>query len=133
MWVYDSFNNTNGDGDWYGVGGTSLGDPTWAGLIAIADQGRVAAGQTTLSGAAQTLPALYNLEANSPADFHDITSGGNGTFNAGPGYDEVTGLGSPVANLLVPGLVGDGTTATATELTVTGQPPGNVATGSRSV
>ncbi len=130
VWVYDSFNNTNGGGDWYGVGGNSLGGPTWAGLIAIADQGRVAAGLPTLSGAAQTLPALYSLEANSPGDFHDITTGGNGTFNAGPGYDEVTGLGSPVANLLLPGLIGDGTVGAATELTITTQPPASVATGS---
>ena len=115
--------NTNGGGDWYGYGGTSLATPIWAGLIAIADQGRVAAGQTTLSGAAQTLPALYSLEASSPGDFHDITSGSNGGFSAGPGYDEVTGLGSPVANLLVPGLVADGTVGTATELTVAAQPP----------
>ena len=108
---------------------TSAGDPTWAGRIAIADQGRIAAGLPTLSGSTQTLPALYNLDATSPQDFHDITTGGNGTYNAGPGYDEVTGLGSPVANLLVPGLVGDGTAATATELTVAGQPPANVTTG----
>ena len=28
---------------------------------------------------------------------NDITSGSNGVFSAGPGYDEVTGLGSPKA------------------------------------
>ena len=33
--------------------------------------------------------------------FHDITSGNNG-YPAGPGYDLVTGIGSPVANVLVP-------------------------------
>src|SRR5205807_2736336 len=37
-------------------------------------------------------------------DFHDITSGGNGTFNASVGYDEVTGIGTPIANNLVPAL-----------------------------
>ena len=42
-------------------------------------------------------------------DFHDITTGGNGTYNAGPGYDLVTGLGTPVANLLVADMVGVGT------------------------
>jgi Domain of unknown function (DUF4214) len=45
----------------------------------------------------QTLAALYQ----EPADFHDILSGNNG-LAAGPGYDPVTGLGTPQANLLVP-------------------------------
>ena len=39
------------------------------------------------------------------ADFHDITSGNNNGYSAGPGYDMVTGIGSPVANKLVPGFV----------------------------
>jgi hypothetical protein len=47
------------------------------------------------------LPALYALPA---ADFHDVTSGGNGVFEAGPGYDQSTGLGSPAAALLAPAL-----------------------------
>src|SRR5262249_28261147 len=98
--VYDSYDNTGG-GPWITMWGTSLAAPSWAALIAVADQGRVAAGGTTLDGPSQTLPALYSLTS---ADFHDITSGGNGTYNAGPGYDEVTGLGSPVANLLAPDL-----------------------------
>ena len=44
-----------------------------------------------------------------PADFHDITSGtsdGHPNYSAGPGYDLVTGLGSPIANLVVGSLVG---------------------------
>jgi len=38
------------------------------------------------------MPDLY---AAPSTDFHDITTGGNGTYNAGPGYDLVTGLGTP--------------------------------------
>ncbi len=57
-------------------------------------------GLPSLNGASQTLPALYNLPAS---NFHDITTGNNG-FAAAPGYDLVTGLGSPVANQLVPDL-----------------------------
>ena len=59
----------------------------------------------SLDGASQTLPQLYKLAA---ADFHDITSGSNGPYplRPGPGYDLATGLGSPVANLLIPQLVG---------------------------
>ncbi len=121
--VYDSYDNTGG-GPWNEMGGTSLAAPSWAALIAIADQGRVALGGTTLDGVTQTLPALYSLPST---DFHDITTGSNGGYNAGPGYDEVTGLGSPVANLLVPNLASYGM---PDQLVVTAQPPGSVSAGS---
>ena len=85
---------------WLGDAGTSAASPIWAGLIAIADQGRALAGGTPLTGYTQTLPALYSLPA---ADFHDIVNGNNGD-PAEPGYDLATGLGTPVANLLVPDL-----------------------------
>ena len=58
-------------------------------------------GVPSLDGATQTLPMLYNLPSS---DFHDITTGSNG-FSATTGYDLVTGLGTPVANLLVPDMV----------------------------
>ena len=49
---------------------------------------------------------LYKLAA---ADFHDITTGSSigpsPTYSPGTGYDLATGLGSPVANLLIPQLV----------------------------
>jgi len=121
--VYDSYNGTSAL-PWEQVGGTSLAAPSWAGLIAIANQGRVAAGEATLNGASQTLPAIYSLPYG---DFNDVISGSNGTFTAGVGYDEVTGLGSPKAQLLVPGLASSGL---AVKLVVTAQPPGNVTAGS---
>ncbi len=96
--VYDT-----GYGGWLTVGGTSAGAPQWAALVAIADQGRAAAGEGTLDGGSQTLPLLYQLPAG---DFHDVVSGGNGAYSAGAGYDLVTGRGSPIANLVVAGLVG---------------------------
>ena len=85
-------------------GGTSLAAPMWAGLVAIADQGRNLSGLGSLNGSTtQTLPTG---RINCPSsDFHDITSGSNG-YSAGTGYDLVTGIGSPVANSLVPGLAG---------------------------
>jgi hypothetical protein len=95
--------DTYGFGGWVIIGGTSAASPQWAGLMAIVNQGRALAGQSPLSGFSQTLPALYQLPS---ADFHDVTSGFNGGYFAGPGYDLVTGLGSPVANLLVPALAG---------------------------
>jgi subtilase family serine protease len=99
--VYDSYNDTAGNQPWIEVGGTSLAAPCWAGLIAIANQGRTIEGAPTLDGPSQTMAAINALPQ---ADFHDVTQGNNGGFSAGPGYDEVTGLGSPVADLVVPGL-----------------------------
>lgn len=93
--VYDSYDN-GGATPWAQVGGTSLAAPLWAGVIAMANQGRVLAGQSTLDGPTETLPKLYALP---PSYFHDITTGDNG-YSAGPGYDLVTGLGSPVVDLL---------------------------------
>ncbi len=90
-------------GGWVEVYGTSAGAPQWSALVAIADQGRALAGQSSLNGPSQTLPMLYQLPGS---DFHDITSGSNGAYSAGPGYDLVTGIGTPLANLIVPALAG---------------------------
>ncbi len=102
------------------VGGTSLATPMWAGLIALADQVRANSGESSLDGPTQTLPRLYNLPS---ADYHDITTGNNG-FPATAGYDLVTGIGSPVANLLVPDLAGISQTQSGPSVTlsVTGNP-----------
>ena len=108
---------------WLGDAGTSAASPIWAGLIAIADQGRALAGGTPLTGYTQTLPALYSLPA---ADFHDIVNGSNGD-PAGPGYDLATGLGTPIANLLVPALADYGL---ASQMTIQTEPPASVAAGS---
>ncbi len=80
--------------------------------MAIADQGRAAASENTLTSAAA---AVYSLPSS---DFHDITSGSNGQYSATKGYDEVTGLGSPLANQVIQGLVGT-TTAQQTFTTAT--------------
>jgi subtilase family serine protease len=97
--VYNSVPNSVGTG-WAEFGGTSAGAPQWAALIALADQGRAQRGLGTLSNAQAT---MYTLPAT---DFHDITLGTNGAYPAGPGYDAVTGLGTPLANLVIQHLVG---------------------------
>ena len=99
--VYDSYNGGAAD-PWYSVGGTSIAAPIWAGIIAMADQGRARLGLGSMDGASQTLPRLYLLDQS---DFHDVTTGNNGS-PAGVGYDLVTGRGTPIANLLVPDLAG---------------------------
>jgi hypothetical protein len=118
--VYDSYNNPSSK-PWEEIGGTSLAAPSLAALIAIADQGRVLAGQTTLDGATQTLPALYSLPAT---DWNAVTGGSNGAFHAGPSYNEVTGRGTPKANLLVPDLAAYGMAA---KLVLTFEPSNTIA------
>lgn len=88
------------DGQQEVVGGTSAVAPLWAGLIALINQQR-----GTPVGFAN--PTLY---AN-PSAFHDITSGNNGAFNAGPGWDACTGLGSPNGTLIASALAATTTTS----------------------
>ncbi|MGP0064912.1 MAG: hypothetical protein ACLQGP_15100, partial [Isosphaeraceae bacterium] len=132
--IYDIFN-----GGWFQVGGTSEACPTWAAYVGIADQGRALAGEAPLTGYDQTLPALYSLPYS---DFNDITVGDNSNDNplfddflygindpgykAKVGYDEITGLGSPKANLLVPALAGYGI---ADKIVVSTEPPASVVAG----
>ncbi len=93
------------------MGGTSLSAPAWAGLLALVNQGRAAAGKPTLNSSSPT-DAQQALCMLPRSDYDAITSGFNG-YTAGAGYNQVTGLGPPVANLLVPDLIafeGAGTT-----------------------
>ncbi len=97
--IYDSTGILGLKG-WFKVGGTSAASPQWAALVALADQGRA----TPLSSNDLTNMPVYDAAAASvyAANYTDITSGSNGGFSAGPGYDFVTGLGSPLANNIVP-------------------------------
>lgn len=116
--VYDSV-NYDGYKGWWEVGGTSAGTPQWSALVALADQGRAVNGLATLNGASQTLPllfSLYNSTQYSQA-FHDETTGISGFYSARPGYDLVTGLGSPKAAYVIQELIG--ATATGTQSTAT--------------
>jgi hypothetical protein len=94
---------------WGAVGGTSDAAPLWAAFTALADE-------SCGADVGFLNPRLYQLGDKS-GDFHDITSGTNdatgahpGTYTAGPGYDNASGLGSPDGqNLLAalcPGKVG---------------------------
>jgi uncharacterized repeat protein (TIGR03803 family) len=85
---------------WFQVGGTSFACPTWAALSALANSLR--------SQSISPTPGIfYTLAtANYAGYYHDITTGTNGTYNAGTGYDLVTGLGTPIANQLVVALAG---------------------------
>ena len=92
-------------------GGTSASAPIWAGLIALADQ---YAGRHL----GFVNPAIYQI-VRGPGyhqAFHDITTGNNAVefpprtitgYQAAPGWDPVTGWGSPDAQVLVPLLARD--------------------------
>src|SRR5271157_1997383 len=97
--VYDSV-PYSGQSGWFQVGGTSAATPAWAGLVAIADQGLA----TGKKGALSNTQAQADLYALRTSDFHDITTGFNG-YSATPGYNLVTGLGSPKANLVIAGIL----------------------------
>ncbi len=92
-------------------GGTSASAPIWAALIALADQ--YAGRHLGLVN-----PAIYQI-ARGPRyhqAFHDITKGNNTVqfppktiagYQATPGWDPVTGWGSPDAQVLIPLLARD--------------------------
>ncbi|GAC1657847.1 MAG: hypothetical protein NVS4B7_03970 [Ktedonobacteraceae bacterium] len=97
------------DGQWTLAGGTSASAPLWAGIMAIANQ---------MAGHPLGFinPGLYKLAQSSTyeQDFHDITIGNNSVNKKGvqvqgyaavPGWDPITGLGSPNAEKLLPDLI----------------------------
>jgi kumamolisin len=90
------------DGKSLVFGGTSAVAPLWSGLIALLNQklGK------PLGFVHQ---ALYRLPKTAGA-FHDITTGSNGAFTAGPGWDAATGLGSPSGEKLLEALSTAGAT-----------------------
>jgi len=99
---------------WGAYGGTSISAPQWAGLLAVANAQRAAAGKAGL-GAGHD--ALYNVaggNANYASSFADVSTGNDGscaTCSAGSGFDLPTGLGTPNAGSLLAVLAGsDGAT-----------------------
>lgn len=79
----------------FAVGGTSLSVQAWGGIVAILNQARSIAGNSPVGLLG---PIVYPLHGTSA--FNDITSGNNGAYSAGSGYDLCTGLGSPnITNL----------------------------------
>jgi subtilase family serine protease len=101
-----AFSAPGGGYEFLGAGGTSAAAPFWAGLITLADQ---QAGHPL----GFVNPAIYRI-ARGPLyhkAFHDITAGNNTVVlngvtvtghQAGPGWDPVTGWGTPDAQVLIP-------------------------------
>jgi subtilase family serine protease len=96
-------------GDLLNAGGTSAATPFFAGVLALLNQYMVSNGYQSNPGLGNINPRLYQLAQSTTGVFHDIVTGNNivpcrvGTRNcatgsygyqAGAGYDHVTGLGS---------------------------------------
>ena len=80
-------------------GGTSQSAPIWAGLAAVMNQWLIANGGRQLG---DLNPLLYKVaEGSRLPGFRDVTLGGNAVADATPGYDMVTGLGTPDVDNLV--------------------------------
>jgi subtilase family serine protease len=87
------------------VGGTSAAAPVFAGIMALLNQiTQVALNSSVSPGLGNFNPFLYAVARVEPTVFHDVTTGSNIVpkdcvsgflgYSAGPGYDQVTGLGS---------------------------------------
>jgi kumamolisin len=78
----------------YQTSGTSAVAPMWAGAWMVANQ---VTGQN-LGLAAPLLYRVLRSEAGASyaRSFHDITTGSNGAYSAGTGYDMTTGVGTPI-------------------------------------
>jgi subtilase family serine protease len=116
------------------VGGTSVGTPQWAAIIAMANQLRAAHHRGGLGVAAVPLYAIARDPHSYHQDFHDILVGNNAQgsgnhpikhnalgFSADQGYDLATGLGTPDVSRLLDDLQ-NATAGTAASLQ--GGPPG---------
>jgi hypothetical protein len=90
-------------------GGTSFAAPRWAAFMALVNEQAATTGDPQVGFAN---PALYAIGQSSSysSDFHDITVGNNDNegnccgqayYNAVPGYDLVTGWGSPTGQDLI--------------------------------
>ena len=82
------------DGDNYVSGGTSAVAPLWAGLIARMNQ-------YLGDGGTSFLNAVLYGDPLTQQTFRDITSGNNGSYSAGQGWDPCTGWGSPGGDALL--------------------------------
>ena len=90
----------NINGVYYGYGGTSIAAPEWAGSVALIDQ---KAGHS-LGFLNPTLYSILNNPFEYAKAFHEVPFGNNNPYSATPGWDPLTGMGTPnvgaLANIL---------------------------------
>ncbi|MGD0124368.1 MAG: S53 family peptidase [Terriglobia bacterium] len=95
------------DGSSIVVGGTSAVAPLWAGLIACFNS-------SLKTPVGYLNPTLYQTVAAAAGTFHDITSGNNDGYSAGPGWDACSGWGSPNGAAILQSLAGTSTSTPPT-------------------
>ena len=141
--INDPYNVLTG-GSWGLYGGTSISTPAFAGIVALLSHYLVVNQAQSKPGVGNINPTLYQLAQSVPGVFHDVMAGDNvvpcakGTpncttgqfgYNAGPGYDLATGLGSVDAynlvtqwnsSLPIPATTATTTTVTASPTSITG-------------
>jgi kumamolisin len=87
---------TRVDGNPDVIGGTSAVAPLWAGLIALINQ--------SIGKPVGFINPLLYQDAGTARDVNDITSGNNGAYSAGEGWDACSGLGSPIGTQIAAAL-----------------------------
>lgn len=98
IWTHQS-----GNAGWMTIGGTSMAAPQWSGFLALVGEARAAKNKTALGFLD---PIIYGLSGSERASmFNDVTSGSNGAYSAGAGWDAVTGWGSMQGDSLLNRLV----------------------------
>jgi hypothetical protein len=127
------------------IGGTSAAAPSFAGILALVNQALATANPSAPVGLGNANPILYALAGNPATQgaFNQITTGNNivpcteGSpscpasppyqfgYSCGPGYNQVTGLGSINASALVAAWTTLKPTATALVVTETGATEGS--------
>ncbi len=98
VYVYDTY----GYGGWMVIGGTSLAAPALAGIVNSANNRLGQAPSTGGSYTTQENNLIYDqlyAHAAYTGNFYDVKTGSNGSgHNAGVGYDQCTGIGTPRGN-----------------------------------
>lgn len=108
-------------GGWGSIGGTSVGAPLVAALVAVGAQGcQAPGGRLGLIN-----PLLYAMASTG---FTDVTTGTNdlfglGQYAAGPGYDMASGLGSPNGAGFFAGLCPNALSSTSSTFSVSSLSP----------
>jgi kumamolisin len=82
-------------GGWVGLQGTSWSSPTYVALQLEINQVK----GTRLGWVNSAIYSVFKKEGYA-TDFYDVTTGSNGKYSAKTGYDNVTGIGSPIGEAL---------------------------------
>jgi kumamolisin len=97
---YNFYSCTNQNGCSGYWGGTGFSAAMWAGYMALANQQAHVMGNPPVGFINPDL-YFFGLSSVYGSYFHDITTGGNNAYSATPGFDLVTGWGSPAGQNLV--------------------------------